>query len=188
MKKLLLFPAIILCIAIAACNKVKQLAFINVDIPYSGQITIQQIQGDTFGIPLPPGGASLPFPAVPFATNYKASVSQYGTSTDKILKVDLKSFSLQILSPSNQNYDFMDSIQVFLSAPSQPEVLIAYQYGIPKGLMTLTLTTDTSVNLKNYFTQDTMNYRLNTHINAVPQTGTEMKISPVINLQANPLQ
>jgi len=187
MKKMMLMAGIVLIGSSMACNKVKQLANINVNIPYSSQITIPLFAGDSAGIALPPGGATLPFPVLPVATNSQQYLSEYNTSSSKILDVDLNSLAMQILSPASQNFNFLDTIQVYISANSQPEMLVAYMYNIPKGLTTLNLITNTGVNLKNYFVQDTIYFRLNAHINAIPASGTQLNIASVFHLLANPL-
>jgi hypothetical protein len=174
-------------IALTGCNKTKQLANINFDIPYNQQVAVPS-SGYTFGTPLPPGGITLPFPAVPVPTNAQQYISTYHTSADKILAVNLKSLSLQILSPAGQTFDFLDNVDLYISAKNQQEVLIASQHTVAKGLTTLQLNADESVNLKNYFIQDTMYFRMTTHINAVPPDSAQLKISSVFHVLANPLE
>jgi hypothetical protein len=173
---------------IISCSKAKQLANINVDIPYSQQVSVPPVTGYSQTVPLPAGGTTLSFPSVPFATNSQQYLSQYNTAANLIISVDLKSLNLQILAPPAQNFNFMDNVEVYISSTTQPEVLIASQYTIPKGITTLDLTTNQMANLKNYFTDDTIYFRLNTHINALPLAGAQMQISSVFHLLANPLQ
>lgn len=186
MKKILLGVAVAAVALNTSCKKVKDLANISVDIPYTQQITVPPVDGYTFGFPLPAGGASLPFPAFAVPTNSKSYLDQYHTSSSKVIKVGVKSLAIEMVSPSTQNFDFIDTVQLYISAPTQPEVLVAYQYNVPHGQTTLTLTTS-DVNLKDYFLQDTMYFRTNMHVNAVPAPGAQMNIKTVFNLVANPL-
>jgi hypothetical protein len=186
MKKTMVLAAIGI-VLFSACSKIKQLANINVDIPYSQQFSVPQVAGDTQGVALPAGGISLSFPAVGFATNSQQYISQYNTAVSLITDVDLKSLELQILSPATQNFNFIDSVQIYISAPSQPLVLVAYEYNLPQGSTSLNLTTLTSVNLKNYFVQDSIYFTLVTRLNAIPATGTQMNMAAQLNLLANPL-
>ena len=179
---------IALLLIATGCSRIHNLANISVNIPYNQQIAVPQIAGDTVGVPLPAGGASLPFPAFPVVTNVQQYVTTYNTSTNKIVSFDLNSMVIQIQSPPNQNFDFLDSIQLYISASSQPEMLVAYANSVPKGQTTLSLTAMPGVNLKNYFIQDTMYYRLNAHINAVPASGTVLNIASSFHLLANPLE
>ncbi len=187
MKKIIIIEIALLFTLIASCSKIKQIANINVDIPYSAQSALPEIPGIIAGYGLPPGGISLPFPAIPVATNSKQYISQYHTAANMIIDVYLKQLSLQIVSPPNQNFDFLDSVQVYISAPTQPELLVANEYNIPKGQTALNLSTNTNVNLKKYFVQDTIYFRIQGHINAIPASGTLFNLQSVFHLLANPL-
>ena len=170
----------------ASCDKAKSLADINVDIPYNSSINVPD-GGYTPGQALPLGGVSLPFPALPIPTNSKSYIEQYHTSTDKIRTVGLKSLQLEMQAPTSYNFDFLDTVQVYISTRTSPEQLIAYQYNVAKGLSTIPLTTVSAVNLKDYFIQDTIYFRLSSHINAVPPSGTQLNIKSVFHMVANPL-
>lgn len=187
MKKIMFLTGITLLTLSFSCTKIKQLANINLNIPYSAQVTVPTVQGYTTGQKLPPGGLALPFPATGIPTNSQQTLAQYNVSSSKIVSVYLQSLSIQIIAPNNQNFDFLDTIQLYISVPLQPEVLVAYEYNIPKGQNTLTLTPVADVNLKNYFLADTMYFRLYAHINAIPASGTQLNISSNFHLLANPL-
>ena len=187
MRKIAGIMVVAMVFTLTSCIKINPITNlnINVNIPYSQQVTVPQVAGDTFGVALPAGGIALSFPSTPLATNSQTYITQYNTSADKIVEVDLDSFALQILSPASQNFDFLDSVQLYISAPSQPEVLVAYSYSIAKGQTTLNLNTITSVNLKNYFIQDTLYLRISTHINAIPATGTQINSKTIFHMLAN---
>ena len=187
MKKIGFLTGIVLTALFISCNKVKQLANINVDIPYTVQVTVPQVDGDPAGLPLPPGGINLPFPAVAMQTNSQQYLAQYHTSASKIVDVALKSMSLDILSPPGQNFDFLDNVQIYISTRTLPEVLVASANNIPNGQTTIDLATVSSVNLKDYFVQDTIIFRMSAHVNAIPASGTELQISSTFHLLANPL-
>jgi hypothetical protein len=174
-------------VLLGGCSKVKTLANINFDVPYSQQISVPS-SGYAYGVPLPGGGVTLPFPAIPVATNSQQYIAQYRTSTDKILMVNLTKMSLQIESPVGQTFDFMDNISVYLSAINQPEMLVASQSSIAKGQTTLNFDIPGNVNLKNYFIADTIYFRLTTHINAVPPTGEQLQLNTTFHVLANPLE
>jgi hypothetical protein len=187
MKQTGLLTGIAFVALFASCNRITQLANINVNIPYSAQVTVPQVPGDAAGIPLPPGGISLPFPTMPIATNSQQYIAEYQTSAAKIVDVDLQSLALQILSPADQNFNFLDSVEIFISTSTLPEMLVAYAYDIPQGQTTLNLTTETNLNLKTYFIQDTIIFRMSAHINAIPASGTQLNIASTFHLLANPL-
>ncbi|MCD6013757.1 MAG: hypothetical protein K0Q79_3619 [Flavipsychrobacter sp.] len=180
-----IFAAIALVVLAASCTKIKNLANIHKDIPYSAQVSVPKVDGDP-GTPLP-FSVALSLPSVAFATNSKEYVSQYGTAAHLVTTVYLKSLALQIQTPPDKNFDFLDNAQLYISAKNLPEKLVASQNNVPKGTNTLNLETNTEVNLKDYFLQDTIYFRLGASINAVPPTGVELKINSVFHLVANPL-
>jgi hypothetical protein len=171
-----------------ACNGIKNLANINIDIPYSSQVSVPDVPGYTTGIPLPTVGLDLPSVTVGFATNSQTYLSQYGTAANMVVSVTLKGMNIQIQSPPGQNFDFLDNIQIYMSAKGQPEVLAVSQSSIPKGTTTMVLTPNQELNLKNYFVQDTIYMRLAGHINALPAAGEQLNINSVFHLVANPLK
>jgi hypothetical protein len=180
--------ALICLLGASGCQKVKHLADISVDIPYSTQVAVPQVSADTAGAPLPGGGVTLDLPPVSVATNSQQYLADYHTAASKILQVNLKAMTIQIAAPAGQNFDYMDSVQIYLGAPGQPEALVAWQYGISKGISTLVLATDANVNLKDYFVQETITFRMKTHINAVPASGEQLNIGAIFHLLANPLE
>ncbi len=185
MKKILILVAA--AISLSACQKVKNLANIGFDIPYSQSETLPNVPGYTYGMQLPAGGVELPFPPATVATNAQHYFDQYHASSKNIVSAALTSMSMQITAPAGQYFDFLDTIELYVSTESQPEVLVAYAYNIPKGQTTLDLTTMPGLNLKNYFVQDSIIVRLNAHINAVPAPGTTVQLSGKFHIVANPL-
>ena len=107
---------------LSGCSKIKQLANINADIPYSSQLNLPALAADTLSTGLPAGGLSIPLPSISFATNSQTYLNQYHTAANMILDVYLKSLTMKLAAPANQNFDFLDSVQVYLSANSQSEV------------------------------------------------------------------
>jgi hypothetical protein len=174
-----------LVIIATGCKKIKRLADIHVDIPYNTQVSVPKIDGDP-GTPLP---VSVPisFPAVAVATDSKEQLSKYGTAANLVVTVYLKSLALQIQPPTSGNFNFLDNVQVYLSAKNLPEKLVAFQTNIPKGTSTLNLGTNTEVNLKDYFLQDTIYLRLNASINAIPPSGVKLDVNSIFHMIANPL-
>ncbi len=186
MKKLLI-PAVAIAM-LAGCVKIRQIANINVNIPYTQEIAIPKYNGVPAGLPIPFGGAQLSTPRVAMATNSQAYLAQYNTIAEKIVSLDLAALSIEIAGNTRQNFDFMDNVQVYVSGKQHGEVLLAYQNNIPRGQKLLNLNTAADVNLKDYFLEDSMYYRVETHINAVPESGETLRVNSTFHLVANPLQ
>ncbi len=187
MKKSIWICVVLAIAIVSSCKKVKDLATISVNIPYTQHVSIPNNSGYAYGFPLPAGGVDISIPSVAVPTNSKAYLDQYHTNGDKVIKVGLNGLTLQLTAPQNQNFDFLDTVRLYISAPGHLEQLVAYKYGVEKGMQVIALTTNPDVNLKDYFLEETMNFRVGMHINAVPDPRAEMDIKSVFNLVANPL-
>jgi hypothetical protein len=187
MKKIVCLSIMGLMIAAFGCNKIKNLANISVNIPYSTQVSMPSVNGYSSGIALPYPGLSVDFPSTAIPTDAQHYFDEYHTSSSNIVYVNLNSLNMQILMPAGQYFDFLDSAQLYLSTKTLPEVLVAYDYNIAKGQTTINFTTAGDLNLKGYFVADTMYFRLHAHINATPAAGTQFKIATDFHMTANPL-
>ena len=145
------------------------------------------VPGYQYGIALPAGGLDLPFPAITVATNTQQYFNQYHASSKNVVSVYLFSLNMQVVAPPTQYFDFLDTIQFFISTETQPEVLVAYAYNIPKLQKAIMLTVVPGLDLKNYLVRDSMTVRLNAHINAVPVSGSQLQTSGQFRCTANPL-
>ena len=184
MKRVILLIIVLLIIAPLGCRKLKSLANININIPYSTQVTVPAYGGE--GVPIPFGGYSATIGPVALTTNSSQYMAQYHTDADNILHVKLKSLSLSVLNPASESIDFIDTVRIYISAPGQPELLAAYRYGRATGQDSVALVCN-DYNLKNYFLSDVMYIKLNGHFNRVPASGTTLGIYSVFNMLANPL-
>ena len=173
-----------LVILAAGCVKIKNLTNINVNIPYSETINVPS-DWDSVSHPFPPGGVTTDLPSVPVATNSDQYISDNNTASDKIISVTLKSLSITMLAPPDSNLNYIDTVWLYISAKSLPEVLVA-QKGVPKHVSSVSLDPQ-GVNLKNYFLQDTMYVRMKARYNSMPPAGSEIKFSSNFNMLANPL-
>ena len=186
MKKIV-FCIIAMAVLFTACQKIKNLANINFNIPFSQSVTVLGIADYPYGVLLPGGGLSLPFPPITVATNAQQIFDQYHASSKNLIEADLNNLDLQITAPAGQYFDFVDSIQVFISTETLPEVLVAYLYNVPKGQNKINLVTVPGLNLKSYAVQDSVTLRLNAHVNAIPASGTNILTEGAFHVVANPL-
>ena len=185
MKKIILL-AIAAIVLISACQKIKSIANINFNIPFWQTAEVPAIGGYNYGIPLPAGGAGLPFPPVAVATNAGQLFTQYHAGRKNVVDAHVNNIDLQIVA-GDQNFDFLDTIQLFVSTADLPEVLVAYKYNIPKGQKRIDLTIVPGMKLRNYVVEDTVRLRMNAHVNAVPKPGTQVMAEGAFHVTANPL-
>ena len=190
MKKLLFLSSIAALTIFIGCKKSKQLTNISEDMPYSADVALPSIPGID-SISPPPGGMDLSAAPIPLTiaepTYYQQFLTQYGTDSNKVISVTLKQLSLKITTPSSANFDFVDSVEVYLSAHGQPEILAAYRYNVPRGVDSFDLVPNSGVNLKNYFLQDSIYFRLDGHIVSAVKLNETFHIGSVFHLLANPL-
>ena len=185
MKKILFLLAVI--ISFTACQKIKNLANIGFDAPFSQTVTVPPVPGYTYGMAIPGGATDLPFPPLAAATNAQQYFDQYHASRKNVVSANLTSLTMQITSPAAQTFDFLNSVQLYISTESQPEVLVAFLNNVPKGQKTITLNITPGLNLKDYVDGDSVIIRLDANVNAVPISGTQVLSQGNFHMVANPL-
>jgi len=154
-----------------ACKKVKQVTQNDVDIAYIQSVTVPSASVDS-SMPFPGGGLWVPFPLVALATQHEEKLHGYNIESDKVTFAGLDVLTFRF----SQNFNFLDSAQVFLSAANLPEQFIGYINAVPQGQALLDLKTMSGLNIKDYFLKDTVYFRLLWHTNALPPTGTSFEM------------
>ena len=92
-------------------------------------------------------------------TNFQSQVETQGSSSKLIDHVTLTSFNLTITNPANANFNFLNSIEVYLSSPNQPEILLASQYDIPENNATQLMLNPSGEDLKEYVKESNLTIR-----------------------------
>jgi hypothetical protein len=180
MKKIY-FLTIAALVSFSACNKdIKSFANVDEDIPYHEEVDVPI--GSSIAIPLPIVLDSSQYYA--FATNFQSYLSQYNTSSEKVISVKLKELTLKITNPANGNLNFIDSIAVYVVNNGQ-EKLAGYK-AIPNGVQSVDLNV-THEDYKQEFLQDSVHVKLRGFLSEIPVNGTKIDVSTVFHLLANPL-
>ena len=179
----LLFATAMAMLSLAACNKIRHLVNINADLPYTKAFQAPKFDNS---IQIPDGGINFSLPKEAIETNSKEALALYNTTPDKIISVKMSKFAQKVIDPQNANFDFFDTLRVYLSVPGLPEKMVAHSYHIPPGTSALDLEY-TNENLKDYFLRDTVFMRIQGHFVAFPEEATRYKIDLNFNLLANPI-
>lgn len=129
-----------------SCNKLTQF---NMD--YDSEVVIPSSTG--INLPL-----NLTSPEV--ETNSSETFEVNDTRKDKIEQIILTDLELSILTPSGQDFSFLKSISLFLSADGLPEVEIASQQNIESTSAILVLETS-GADLQEYIKKDEFTLRTN---------------------------
>lgn len=135
MKKLLFLAPLLVLLTVFSCKKsvLDALLTFTVDVSQNSRIPPPSIFYT--GLPKP----------VSVITNSEASFRNNKTTRDKVKNVLLDQMQLTLVSPSTLNFDFLDSLRVYINTPNvNNRILLAHLYNLPKGVRTLTLipTTD----------------------------------------------
>ncbi len=108
-------------------------------------------------------GISLPLNILTpdIQTNSVSTFEINNTRKDLIEEITLTTLSLSVTSPSNADFSFLQSINVYISADGLDEVKIAGKVNVPADVAVLDLDI-TGVDLKEYIKSDKFSLRLNT--------------------------
>lgn len=154
MKKSILIFSSLFCIVFffQACKKLKK--YTDFDVNYSTNFTIPAT-GGLIGLPI-----DIITPET--TTNTEGTYDNKDTEARLVDEVTLTQLNLVINSPQNANFDFLENIELYLSTASQPEVMVASKYNIPKtGLRALELDTHNE-NLKADLQENAFRVRVKT--------------------------
>ena len=144
MKKLLFLAPVLVLLAVFGCKKnLDELLTFTVDVSQNSRIPPPSIFYT--GLPKP----------VSIITNSEASFRNNKTTRDKVKNVLLDQMQLTLVSPAALNFDFLDTLKVYINTPNvKNRILLAQLNNPPKGVKTLTLN-PTTERLDDYLKSDT---------------------------------
>jgi len=186
MKKLVYLLAATVMIGTPSCKKIAQIADTTFSAPYSQKVNIPTDPSHPYGEALPAGGIDLLFESVDMPTNSQQYFDEYHVSGKNIKSTSMESGELTIVSGAERNFDYLDKIEVYISAESLPEVLVAYQNNIPKGSNKITLIS-AGQNLRQYVRKPIVTGRVKAHVNTIPKPGGSLNVNAEFNVIANAL-
>ncbi len=183
MKKVVVVALSIL--VLASCKKLIELANINFSVPVSKTIAVDGLEGNPS---IPAGiGTKASLPPIAVETKSEEYIKNYNTSSDLITSVVFSQLKIDVNEPTGQNLDLVDSLWLYVSASGLPEVLASHYYDIPKGIRSLELKT-TDLNIKDYFLQDSMYFRVEGHFYNAPDSASVFTFTTRFDVVANPLK
>ncbi|WP_194766949.1 hypothetical protein [Tamlana sp. I1] len=151
MKHLKLTTVFILLTIVFGCDKIDELTQFN--MVYNEQVVIKSN-----------AVVDLPFNAFTpeISSNSESTFENNNTGKNLIEYIELKKMTLEIDGPDHGNFDFLNTIDVYISAEDEPEVKISWKENIEaNGSRVLELDTS-SDDLKNYLKKDNFTLRLAT--------------------------
>jgi hypothetical protein len=176
MKKSIIILTALFCIIFffQDCKKLKK--YTDFDINYSTD----------FVIPSTGGIINLPIDIITpeTTTNTEGTYSNNDTEAKLVDEVKMTRLDLVINSPQNANFDFLRSIEVYLSSANEPEVLVASKYDIPQsGLRTLELDTHDE-NLKAHLEENAFKIRVKTNMRQAVAYDISMTANETFHVKA----
>jgi hypothetical protein len=129
-KALLLFPLLLLLLS--SCKKLDQL--LTFDITSSEQIKIPA--SGLVNTPL--------ITPVPVTVNSKQSFENNNTKAELVKDVRLTKLTLTIVDPAAENFNFLQSIRIYIGTNNNDKTLLASLNQVPTGVSTIELTPENS--------------------------------------------
>lgn len=151
MKNLIIVLGLILVVSINSCKEVDKLTHFNMD--YNSSVTIPS----TIGINLP-----FDIYSPDIKTNSTETFEVNNTNKDLVEEAQLTDLSMTITSPTGNDFSFLKSIEIYLSADGLDEIKVAWNDQINgENKNTISLETS-SENLEEYIKKDEIKLKVTT--------------------------
>lgn len=162
--------------ATVSCDKLNELTIF--DISTTTEIVIPA----TAGVNLP---FSMTTPNI--ETNSSSTFENNDTRADLIQDIRLTTCNLEVTSPSNGNFDFLNSIEIYISTQELPEILVAEKQNIPEdGRTTLSLDVSNE-DLSEYIKSEQYDMRTKIVTDQVPGSEVRIDASTIFRVDAKVL-
>lgn len=141
----------ILVVFFYSCDRIDELTMFDVEFTTSFTIPSSSIINLPFDIATPET-----------TTNSESTFENNDTRSDLVESVRLRELRLDLIAPSDGDFNFLNEIEIFITADGLPEVLIASDLDIePNDSRSLDLDIE-DVELREYIVQDTYTLRTRT--------------------------
>lgn len=152
---------------IGGCQKIKDITTFK--IRHETEVTIP---GQNTGI-----GELLSLPRAEIQTSSEQKFENNNTRANLVEEVVLNELVLTITAPENENFDFLNEINIYMKADGEEGALIASKSNIPEdGSRSLELET-TGINLRPYIIKETYTIRTEAKTDQVLDHDVDMKIN-----------
>lgn len=173
MKKLLIASLAMLSLLFVQCDELDKLT--QFDIPYETQFTIPA----TIGIGLP---VDLPTPDV--NTNIDSELSTETTRPELIEEITLKEMKMTVTAPNGEDFSFLESVSIFISGDSLPELRLAYLENIPADPGEVISLTTSDEDIKEYLLNEKFSLRTSATMDETVAQDTDVKIDMIFHVDA----
>ncbi|WP_242921313.1 hypothetical protein [Pontibacter liquoris] len=175
MKKLLLPLLLLLVVAGTSCDKIEDL--LTFYINHDESIKIES----SF-----PVGALVPLTPVTVTTNSNEEFKNNKTRAELVKNVTLSKLALTVTDPQGENFNFLKSIEIYISSDAKGETKIAYLNEVPQNATSLELTS-TNAKLDEYLKSDTYTIRTKAALAKPVSSDITIKAAMRFKVTADPL-
>jgi len=174
MKKQFLIIAA-LAIITASCSLIDKLDDLTkFDIPYNTSFKIKA------ALPI---GTKLNITTPPVTTNSEEKFEINNTAKNLVEEVKLSELTLEITAPENENFDFLRSMAIYISAEGLDEMKIASISDIPSGAKKISLVVE-DTDLTPYIIGDEISFRTESETVKLTTQSIEVSMHSVFKVDA----
>lgn len=171
-----LFAVMLFAFTLISCDSLSK--FTQFEMPFTSSVTISK--STPINLPF-----NLPTPEI--KTNSSTFFSTNNINTDLIDAIYLKKLDLTVTSPTNGNFNFLKSIEVYIAADSLPDTKIASLNNIPNNAaMPLSLTVEQE-DLKQFIMKDKFSLKVKTTTDEILTSDHEIDIKSVFRIDVKVL-
>lgn len=175
MKQLLLAVFVLLALFGTSCDKVDDLLTF-----YINQEETIRVESNF------PIGIVTPLSPIPVTTNSEETFKNNKTRAELVKDVSLNKLTLTIADPANENFDFLRSIELYLSSEKSGETKIAFLDEVPKGVSSIELKS-TNAKLDEYIKGDTYTIRTKASVGKPITRDISIKAAMRFKVTADPI-
>jgi hypothetical protein len=165
----------ILFILPSGCKKARELTYFNVN--QSTEFTIPQATN----LPLPGNIATAPV-----QTSSEFDFSNDKKSTRYVDEVVTQSLRMSVIAPENQNFNFLNKIKIYISAPGLTETLVGYKDVVPENVSSFDLDM-THARVDQYLRTETYTLRVEAVTDEITTREIKIKTDMVFRVRAKVL-
>ena len=165
MRKVFLIIFTLLMLGFSKCEKVDE--FTQFDLEYQETVTVPS----TVGVNVP---FDIWTPEV--TTNSESEFENHDTRKDKVEDIRLTKTRLEIISPPDRDFRFLNDIYVYISAEGLEEKQVAWKEDIPDNLGKVLDLNTVDDNLEAYIKKDKIKFRVKTVTDRVITSDHEIQL------------
>lgn len=120
----------------------------------------------------------IPVTSTPdITTNVQQQFKNNNSNSDLVQSVKLNQLTLTITPEGRQTFSFLKSVEIFISAPGQPETKVAYKYDIPNTVGESVSLDLNDAELKQYLSTDSFSLRVQSVTDETIRSGITVNLA-----------